>query len=319
MAVVIPNVLSDHPSLVGIIRMPKCTFKENSAKIPILSYTGSNWVSYTQPLPLAEWIKSGSDESVSYSVSKSKTTDFYPYTYYLLTDGECDPLLLQPQFLPSSFTIKGKYACSNQPIERYYPSNYKGSTDGTIYNITNVNQMMLPTATNEGIEYMTSNSNAMSASKYKQNMAMTLGGVSTLGTATLAAASGVGIPMIAGILSSGYIGTVAAVNSIKEQNARQQDTLLTPTTISNWGTPSTRNIFGTNSVRLVKYTVRDEVKNKIENFVSRFGNKYNNYATINHLTYKGYVKFNSPDIDTGIDNIYIQQIKQILERGIYIE
>lgn len=317
--VVIPNVLSDHPSLIGIMRMPKCTYKENTAKIPILSYTGSKWVSYTQPLPLAEWIKSGSDESVSYSVSKAKTTDFYPYTFYMLTDGECEPLIMHPQYLPSSFTIKGKYACSNQPIERYYPSSYKGSTDGSVYNITNTNQMMLPTATNEGIEYMTSNSNTMSAMKNKQNMAMLLGGVSTLGTAGLAAASGVGIPMIAGILSSGYIGTVAAVNSIKEQNARQQDTLLSPTTVSNWGTPSTRDMFGTNCVRLLKYTVRDEVKNKIESFVERYGNKYNNYATINHKTYKGYVKMIAPDIDSGIDNMYIQQIKQILERGIYIE
>ena len=49
------------------------------------------------------------------------------------------------------------------------------------------------------------------------------------------------------------------------------------------------------------------------------GNKYNSYATIDHTSYKGYLKMISADIDSGIDNIYIQQIKNILERGVYFE
>lgn len=318
MGVVIPNVLCDHPSLIGIIRMPKCTYKENIAKIPILSYTGSTWVSITQPLPLAERINSGTDESQSFSVSKSKTTDFYPYTFYLLTDGECDPLLMQPQYLPSSFTVKGKYALSHQPIERYYPSNYKNSTDGTIYNITNVNQMMLPTASNEGLQYLTANANTMQKEKQKQKYDVIAGGVSSTAGAIANAAMNNIAGAIAGAVS-GIANVGSGIMGIQTTNARQKDILLTPSSITNWGNPSTRAAFNTNCVRLIKYTVKDEVKNKVENFNKRFGNKYNNYATINHLTYKGFVKMISPDVDSGIDNLYIEQIKKILERGIYIE
>lgn len=314
MGVVIPNVLCDHPSLIGIIRMPKCTYKENIAKIPILSFTGSTWVSITQPLPLAERINSGTDESQSFSVSKSKITDFYPYSYYLLTDGECDPLLMQPQYLPTSFSIKGKYALSHQPIERYYPSNYKNSTDGTIYNITNVNQMMLPTASNEGIQYLTANANTIAQTKNKNYEDHTL----NYYMMPLTSFSN-GIKGLAAGVANFVQKDSDIVNNIKSANARQKDLLLTPSSISNWGNPSTRDAFNTNCVRLIKYTVKDEVKNKVENFTKRFGNKYNNYDTINHLIYKGFVKFISPDIDSGIDNLYIEKIKQILERGIFIE
>ena len=316
--VVIPNVLSDHPSLLGVVRMPKCTYKTNEANIPILSQVGEKWVGYTQPLPLAEWIKAGTSESKTYTVSKTKTSDFYPYTYYVLTDGECEPLIMQPQYLPSSFTIKGKYALSHQPIERYYPSSYKGSTDGTVYNITNTNQMMLPTGTNEGLQYLTANASSMMQQKRNQQTAVISSAVSsTVGIATAVATGNV----IGGISSglSGASGIANGINAIKTTNARNKDLLATPSSISNWGSPSTRYAFNTDNVRLLKYSVRTVVKNKVDNFVKRYGNKYNSYATIDHKSYKGYVKFIAPDIDSGIDNYYIQQIKNILERGIYFE
>ena len=316
--VVIPNVLSDHPSLLGIIRMPKCTYKTNEADIPILSQVGDRWVGYTQPLPLAEWIKAGTSESQSYSVSKSKTSDFYPYTYYVLTDGEADPLVLHPQYLPSSFTIKGKYALSHQPVERFYPSSYKGSTDGVVYNITNVNQMMLPTGTNEGLAYMQSNASSMYQNKQNQQYDVIAGGINATAGVIANAAMGNAVGAVTGAIS-GLTNVGSGLMAIQATNARNKDILATPSSISNWGNVSTRTAFGTNSVRLLKYQVRDVVKNKVDNFTKRYGNKYNSYATIDHTTYKGYLKMISPDIDSGIDNIYIQQIKNILERGVYFE
>lgn len=318
--VVLPKTLTDHPSLLGIVRMPSCTYKTNEAKIPILQYSDvtKKWVSYTQPIDLAESITSKSVESTSYTVSKSNTTDYYPYTYYVLTDGETDPLILQPQYLPSTFSVKGKFALSHQPIERYYPSNYKGSTDGVVYNITNTNQMMLPTGSNEGLQYMVANANTMKAEK-TTNTVNTVSGV-VGGIAGVAANVGAG--NIPGAISSAlgtFTGMASSMMTISQTNSRNKDILLTPSSISNWGTVSTRKAFNTDCVRLIKYTVRDVVKNKIENFVNRYGNKYNNYAKIDHTTYKGYVKIIAADIDSGIDNKYIQQIKNILERGIYIE
>lgn len=315
--VVLPNSLTDHPSLLGIIRMPKCTYKSNEAKIPILQYSDvtKKWVSYTQPIMLAESITSGTSTSASYSVSKSKTTDFYPYTYYLLTDGECEPLLLQPQYLPSSFTINGKYALSHQPVERYYPSSYKGSTDGVVYNITNANQMMLPTGSNEGLQFMMTNASTMAQTKNSNHDNYDLNVI----TGPMRALGVSGIANLGSTVANYVANDTKTVNAILEANARQKDLLLAPSSISSWGTVSTRSAFGTDSVRLIKYTVRDVVKNKINTFVDRYGNKYNNYATINHKTYKGYLKMIAPDIDSGIDFSYIDIIRAILERGVYFE
>ena len=70
---------------------------------------------------------------------------------------------------------------------------------------------------------------------------------------------------------------------------------------------------------MIRYTVKDNVKNKINSFIERYGNKYNNYGTINIREYKGYIKFISPKVESKIDNFYLQQIIAILERGVYIE
>ena len=95
--------------------------------------------------------------------------------------------------------------------------------------------------------------------------------------------------------------------------------MLTPNSISSFGTPSTRDKFDNNKVRLLKYTVTDKVKNKINSFCDRYGNKYNNYGVIDIKSYKGYIKFISPNIDSNIDNIHINKLKSILERGVYCE
>lgn len=308
--VVMPKTLSDHPSLVGIVRFPKCSYTTDEVPIPlVIKDTEGKFLALRQIVDMATSITGSEKTSSPVGIPKSVITDFYPYTYYVLTDGEGDPVIMQPQYMPSSLIIKGKFALSHQPVERYYPVGYKGDQDGTIYNITNLNQMMLPTATNEGINYMNANANTIMQNRKSQVSGNILNGVGALVSALVN-------PMTIGY---GVSSVVSGINSIKETDARNKDNMLTPTTISSFGTPSTRQAFGTDNVRLIRYTIKDNVKQKINNFISRYGNKYNNYATINLNTYKGYVKFISPDIDSKIDNIYINKIKEILERGVFIE
>ena len=121
------------------------------------------------------------------------------------------------------------------------------------------------------------------------------------------------------LIGGGVGSVISGINSIKETDSRNKDLMLTPNTISSFGTPSTRQAFNNDNVRLIRYTIKDEVKNKINNYVKRYGNKYNNYTTIDIKNYKGYIKFIDVDIDSGIDNIYLNKIIEILERGIYIE
>ena len=308
--VVMPKTLSDHPSLVGIVRFPNCSYTTDEIPVPlVIKDTEGKFLSLRQMVDMATSIKGADKTSSPISIPKSKITDFYPYTYYVLTDGESEPLIMHPQYMPSSLTIKGKFALSHQPIERYYPVGYKGDNDGTVYNITNLNQMMLPTATNEGISYMNANANTIMQNRKSQVTGNVLNGIGAL-------ASAITNPMTIGY---GVQTVINGINSIKETDARNKDSMLTPNTISSFGTPSTRKSFNTDNVRLLRYSVKDNVKQKINNFIKRYGNKYNNYATIDLKTYKGYVKFISPDIDSKIDNVYINKLQQILERGIYIE
>ena len=308
--VVMPNTLSDHPSLVGIVRFPNCSYKTQEVPVPlVIKDTEGKFLSLRQMVDMASSINGADKTSSPIAIPKSNITDFYPYTYYVLTDGESEPLIMHPQYMPSSLTIKGKFALSHQPIERYYPVGYKGDNEGTVYNITNLNQMMLPTATNEGISYMNANANTIMQNRKSQVTGNVLNGIGAL-------ASAITNPMTIGY---GVQTVINGINSIKETDARNKDSMLTPNTISSFGTPSTRKSFNTDNVRLLRYSVKDNVKQKINNFIKRYGNKYNNYATIDLKTYKGYIKFISPDIDSKIDNVYINKLQQILERGIYIE
>lgn len=309
--VVMPKTLSDHPSLVGIVRFPSCNITVQEVPVPlVIKDSKGNFMSLRQIVDMAVSITGNVKTSAAISIPKNKITDFYPYTYYVLTDGEAEPLIMLPQYMPNSCVVKGEFALSHQPVERYYVQGYKGDNDGRVYNITNLNQMMLPTATNEGLSYMNANANTIMQNRKNQITGNVLNAVNVVGSAL---ATG-GMSLIGGVSS-----VISGINSIKETDARNKDTLLTPNTISSFGTPSTRKAFNTDSVKLLRYSIKDNVKNKINNFTERYGNKFNNYATIDLKSYKGYLKMISPDIDSKIDNMHVRKIIEILERGVYIE
>ena len=301
----LPDSLADHPSLVGIVRMPFSTGTTYLMNVPVvMKDEENNYYSGIQVVEMNETINQVQFTDAPFTISKNKITDFYPYTYYVLTDGECEPLIMLPQHMPTNCYLKGKFALSHQPVERYYIQGYKGDSDGRIYNITNTSQMMLPTGTNEGINFLNSNANATLQNKKNTVLNTVLGATSSL---------------ISGNIGMAIGGTIGGITAIQSANARLQDTMLTPSSISSYGTPSTRNAFGNNEVRVLKYSVKDNVKNKVNSFVERYGNKFNNYDTIDIKSYKGYIKFIQPNIDSKIDNMHINKIIEILERGVYIE
>ena len=312
MAVEIPKTLSDHPQLVGIVRFPSCNITTQEVIIPLVikTTTDNKYMSLRQVVNMATSITGADVESAAIQVPKSKVTDFYPYTYFVLTDGETDPLIMYPQYLPGTFTIKGKFALSHSPIERYYPSSYKGDTSGNVYNITNTSQMMLPTSSNEGVAYMNANANAMETQRSNSVIQNVISGVGMIASGLMGNANGV---------LGGAAGLTSGIMNLRESDARIKDIQMTPNSISSFGTPSTRKSFNTDKVRVLKYTVNDNIKNKVENFCLRYGNKFNNYDTIDIKNYKGFIKFISPDVDSKIDNIHINKIISILERGVYIE
>lgn len=307
----LPYTLSDHPSLVGIIRLPFCNVVESDTEIKLPIYKDGSWSMMSQKVKMATKITKITTSDSEFIVNKNSVTDFYPYTYYVLTDGECEPLILKPQYMPNVCSISGNYSLSNQPVERYFIKGYKGDNTGNIYNITNLNQMLLPTATNEGTNFLNANANTIMQNRKNTITNNTLGLISsTIGS--LATGNPFSIASTVG-------GGISAINQVKSIDARNKDLLLTPNSISSFGTPSTRESFNNNQVRVLKYTVSDNIKNKINNFVSRYGNKYNNYANISLNTYKGYIKMVAPKLEGDIDNKHLNKIREILERGVYCE
>jgi hypothetical protein len=318
--------LADHPSLVGIVRFPNCTYSTQEVKIPLVIKVtdiigGSDEVTYKNislVVDMATVINSSPVTSGSVSIPKNEITDYFPYTYYVLTDGESEPIIMKPQYMPSSLAVKGEFALSHTPVERYYPIGYKGDNTGKIYNITNTNQMMLPTGTNEGANFLSANANSVMQGRKSQITNSVISGVAGLAGVAGSIATGNVLGAFGSAVGAG-LGVASGLNNILQIDARNKDIEMTPNSISSFGTPSTRYAFDTNNVELIKYSITDKVKIKIQNFVNRYGNKYNNYAVINLRSYKGYIKFVEPNIDSKIDNIYINKIKEILERGVYIE
>lgn len=303
--VFLPNSLADHPSLVGIVRMPLASGTTYKLNIPFITKNeDEQYCSGVQIVDMYDNITQVEMTDAPFTISKSSITDFYPYTYYVLTDGESEPLVMYPQYMPTKCKLKGKFALSHSPVERYYIEGYKGDFTGNVYNITNTSQMMLPTATNEGINFLTSN-----ASSTVQERKTTIFN-SVLSSVTALASGNIG---------QGISNGISGIQSIQNANARMNDITLTPSSINSFGSPSTRNAFNNNKVRVLKFTIEDRYKIKIKNFVKRFGYKYNSYDTVDIKNYKGYIKFNMPNVDGKIDNMYLDKIIEILERGVYID
>ena len=277
-------------------------------------------------LPINKVVTEVNGEGDSYTLSnpldKEDICDFYPYTFYVLTDGEAPPLCLQPQFMPDIVTVESVVALSHTPLERYYVKGYKGDTYGRIYNVTNSSCLMLPTGKNAGMETIIANANQIQQQRTSMINNVLMSGVNIMGmgminqmnTSSLNS-SGYDLSSYANQSVNSLNTLVSTVDGVKQNMARLKDIELTPSSIASYGTPSSRNQFGNFTVRLIKYTIQDKYKQRIRNFINRYGNKYNNYATINLKNYKGFIKFNSPDIDSKIDNIYINKIREILERG----
>lgn len=306
------NYLLDAPNLVGIVRVPNCSYTTVQVTVPVIKKENGKLINSDLGTVIATHITSIKSNG-AVAISKSDITDFYPYTYYILTDGECEPFIMKPQYLNGTVDIVGKYAISHQPIERYYPEYYKGSNNGKVYNITNGSTMMLPTGSNGGIETLTANMSSIEQSKKSMYSNVLMSAIQTgVGVAT-------GGTLGAVVGANAITSTIGNINSIKENIARNKDLELTPSSISSYGTPSTRNSFGTNNVRVVKYTIEQKYKDRLKNYTERYGNKYNDYAIIDHKSYKGYVKINGVNIDSGIDNMFLSQIIQIYEGGVFIE
>ena len=80
----LPLYLSDHPSLVGIVRFPACTYTTNEVDIPIVAKINNSYMQVLQRVDMANSVTRTEKESAAFTIPKSNFTDYYPYTYYVL-------------------------------------------------------------------------------------------------------------------------------------------------------------------------------------------------------------------------------------------
>ena len=78
MAVNLPKTLSDHPSLVGIIRFPKCNYSTCELDIPIVIKDEQGYLNLIQRVDMAENITGIEKTSSAYAIPKNNVTDFFP-------------------------------------------------------------------------------------------------------------------------------------------------------------------------------------------------------------------------------------------------
>ena len=276
---------------------------------------------------------------------------FYPFTYYIITDYMNEPLLIKPQLVYNTdnklvvkietTAISGRY--------RLFVKNNKNDGDGKLEGITNNMTYQLPVSSSAYSQFY-----ASSMSSFNTNISnsliendMTLR--QNTNTATLNTKQSefnAGLSAIASILTGNLTGAVSngvsliqqqekldnLLNNLNEQNkfkeseiissknAKINDLLNTPNSIKTAGNDSVFNMMLNNrKIDVIKYTITPQYKKRINNYFKRYGYAFNDYAIPNIHSRKNFnfLKCNVCYlISETIPREHQEEIKQIFESGI---
>ena len=276
---------------------------------------------------------------------------FYPFTYYIITDYMNEPLLIKPQLVYNTdnklivkietTAISGRY--------RLYVENNKNDMNGKLEGITNNMTYQLPVSSTAYSQFyassMSSFNNNISNSLIENDMTLR----QNTNTATLNTKQtefNAGLTAIASLLSGNLTGVVSngvsliqqqekldnLINNLNEQNkfkeneiissknAKINDLLNTPNSIKTSGNDSIFNLTINNrKIDVVKYTITPQYKKRINNYFKRYGYAFNDYAIPNIYSRQHYnfLKCNVCHlISDTIPREHMEEIKQIFESGI---
>lgn len=263
-----------------------------------------------------------------YSSNKNFETRllFYPYKYYLLSDGINPPLMIKPELLKSTsdnnimvritLSQTSKY---NIFIEGFKKDNGEGQLEGIINNVP----LLYPIGSNAYTNYlMTSgntfnqlNNNALMENDLtlKQNtQSLELSKNQNLLNAGLGVV-GSGIGLFTGNIAGGLMGITNNIVSgyygneqnkmqgqFNKQNynmkeyqiesmalAKTNDLLNTPRTMKSMGNDSVFNVFNSgNSLKLYEFGLQERYKSRIEHYFRKYGYRVNRYKKPNTNTRK---------------------------------
>ena len=276
---------------------------------------------------------------------------FYPFTYYIITDYMNEPLLIKPQLVYNTdnklivkietTAISGRY--------RLYVENNKNDKTGKLEGITNNMTYQLPVSSTAYSQFyassMSSFNNNVTNSLLENDMTLR----QNTNTATLNTKQNefnAGLSAIASLLSGNLTSVVSngvsliqqqekldnLINNLNEQNkfkeneiissknAKINDLLNTPNSIKTSGNDSIFNLTINNrKIDVIKYTITPQYKKRINNYFKRYGYAFNDYAVPNIYSRQHYnfLKCNVCHlISETIPREHQEEIKQIFESGI---
>ena len=276
---------------------------------------------------------------------------FYPFTYFLITDYMNEPLLIKPQLVYNTdnkliikietTAISGRY--------RLYVENNKNDMNGKLEGINNNITYQLPVTSTAYSQFyassMSSFNNNISNSLIENDMSLRQN-VNTATLNTKQTEFNAGLTAIASLLSGNLTGAVSSgvsliqqqekldnlINNLNEQNkfkeneiissknAKINDLLNTPNSIKTSGNDSIFNLTINNKkIDVVKYTITPQYKKRINNYFKCYGYAFNDYAIPNIYSRQHYnfLKCNVCHlISDNIPREHQEEIRQIFESGV---
>ncbi len=237
----------------------------------------------------------------------------HPYQYVTLDDDQIEPLVLKPQYFGNLNTrVRFNQAIGVNPIVKYYVDDYKGDTgnDTTLINNT---QNDLTVASSKLSDYLAQNK-ASATSGLAVNTALDAG-IATLRT-------GVGIASGNPFAISNAISDVSGIASrLLNENFKRQDLAQGSLNFKAKG----NNIYAyvqqyakNTGLKVRIYSISDSFKNFMYNYFYHFGYATNDFKVpdIKSRYYFNYIQIPDININSKIDNEYIQKLKSIYAQGI---
>lgn len=237
----------------------------------------------------------------------------HPYQYVTLDDDQIEPLVLKPQYFGNLNTrVRFNQAIGVNPIVKYYVDDYKGDTgnDTTLINNT---QNDLTVASSKLSDYLAQNK-ASATSGLAVNTALDVG-IATLRT-------GVGIASGNPFAISNAISDVSGIaGRLLNENFKRQDLAQGSLNFKAKG----NNIYAyvqqydkNTGLKVRSYSISDSFKNFVYNYFYHFGYATNDFKVpdVKSRYYFNYIQIPDININSKIDNEYIQKLKSIYAQGI---
>lgn len=288
--------LSVEGPVVFAIKIKNSNFNYIDNDLTYRSLNKSFWLEYTPNLQITA-VSSINNESKLFT---------YPYMYYELTDFQSEPCIYYNEYMPDSFNLNYVASLSDSFKIRYYIENYNNSPDAKNYCYISQSNNELPLINDAWKSYVQNRRTSAITGLFVN----TFEGLVKTGAAAMSDMSFTGAAT-----SAGVIGNI--INFI----GQEQQIKKIPDNIKQYGNNGNFAIVDDNIFpRITLYSIQDQFKNVIYLFFQKYGYKCNESKVPDTQSryYYNYIQTTGCEIESNIDQEYMDLIKRIYDKGITI-